>query len=158
MLLFGMSAGGKEVEEILVDAKIVSVQSVFIEEQFFIDEILTRFKIDGASQLKMFISPPLVAEDIRLWRRIVLTAVTGVETGPFVRAVNFFKDYKQALINKPIQVAWVKSDIWGIGKDASKMFYPELLGLWGEDTDDAVANLHTMMNTNVTDINDATDF
>ncbi|MCL2228376.1 MAG: hypothetical protein FWC00_00940 [Firmicutes bacterium] len=150
-----MSVGEKEEKEKLVEATIVAVQSSFIENRLFYDEVLVRFKVDETTQLKMFNSPLLEADDIRLWRRIVLTAVTGNETSPIARAVNFFKDYKSTLMGKKVLVSWIDHDVWGIGKTDDKMFYPGQHGLWGDDDEETSLNLSTYANENVTPITDA---
>ena len=118
-------------EEGALKAKIVSVTSYNMDGAFA-DSILVSFKdAQGVLQYKEFESPLLIAENIRMWRRVVLTVLLGRKVLSNEKPVNSFAEYKKQIYGQEVYVDYDGEEVNAIGKDPKNMFYPEVYGLWG---------------------------
>jgi hypothetical protein len=122
-----------------LDGKIVSVTAIKTENGKYIDTLIISYKRpDGTPEWGDFVSPMLGADNIRMWRRLMLRAILGRTAINDPVVVNVFKDYKAAIYKKDIKVATDDGfiDILAIGKDAENMIYPSAYGLWSVESDD----------------------
>jgi hypothetical protein len=122
-----------------LDGKIVSVTAFKTENGKYIDTLIISYKRpDGTPEWGDFVSPMLGAENLRLWRRLMLKAILGRTAINDPIVANVFKDYKAAIYKKNIKVATDDEfiDVIGIGKDEDNMIYPSVYGLWDKESDD----------------------
>ena len=122
----------KEMEITPIEAKIVSV-STFAEEGIISDEILINFHYENSPLFKDFESPMFDAENMRTWRRLVLSVVSDKKIPENDPDLASFATYKKAILNKDIYVAYDGQEIYGMGKNPKNMFFPEAYDLWASE-------------------------
>ena len=118
--------------------KIVSVAATKTEAGKYMDTVIITYEKGDQTIYGDFCSPQLKAENIRLWRKIMLKAILGRQAINDDMVANVFKDYKASIYKKNIYVVPDEKyiDIVGIGKDQDNIFYPDAYGLFAGDDDE----------------------
>jgi len=118
--------------------KIVAVTANRTDSGKYIDTLIISYKRGEANEYSDFLSPPLRADDIRLWRKIMLKAILGRNAINDDIVVNVFKDYKAAIYKKDVYVVPDEKfiEILGIGKTNDNIFYPDAYGAFDDADDD----------------------
>ena len=113
-----------------IQAKIVSATTA-VSGNIRSDSILMQFNHKGKQINQDFESPFLTEKNIRLWRSLVLVAVTGKFTSPEEPIASNFESYQASIIGHDVYIMYNEDDIYAIGKQSGNLFFPEAYGLWG---------------------------
>ena len=94
------------------------------------DSISVEFAQGGIKQTAEFVSPYLNAENMKMWRKVVMSVVWNqkiLDTDP---SLNGFENYRKELLNAQVFIVWhPEHGIYGIGKKSDQLFFPDAYGI-----------------------------
>jgi len=93
------------------------------------DSILLAFEHEGQKLQQEFTSPFMNDDNMQMWRKIVIYAVTGTKLADDNASTENFANYQSAIVGQDVFVVYNGEDIVGIGRDASNIFYPAAYGM-----------------------------
>ena len=112
-----------------IRGKIVDVQTAG-RENFVADSVFVEFVDEGKTIREDFGSPLFKEENIRLWRAIIASVVLEKKVKPNDKIAYIFAEYRDAILNKQVWVAYENEEVFAIGAKSTNMFFPDEYGLW----------------------------
>ena len=98
--------------------------------KMFVEDLIVQFADGPKLREEPFASPILSTENLQMWRQTVLSVclLETVEAGD-KRTIKQ-EDYKDAIVGQSVYIAFGEGVVYGIGKDAGRMFFPDAYGLF----------------------------
>ena len=112
-----------------IKAKIASV-SALENEGIHGESILLSFEYQGKGRTAEFESPLLNEENMRMWRRLVLSVVLDKRIKKDDQAIYVFDSYRNAINSREVYIAYNGAEIYAMGRETGNMFFPDEYGLW----------------------------
>jgi hypothetical protein len=112
-----------------IKGKIVDVQTAAVDN-FVADSVFVEFQLDGKTIKEDFGSPLFKEENIRLWRAIVASVVLDKRIKQNDKTAYIFGQYREAIVDKPVWIAYDNDEVYAIGAKSNHMFFPDEYGLW----------------------------
>jgi hypothetical protein len=119
-----------------ISAKILGVHSIGADG-IFSDSILLQFKHRGADYITDFISPLFDKKNLTGWRKIVVFAVLDKKVKENDPIILDNEKYNAALKDAPVIINFYaeEDEVFGIGKRAENLFYPDNYGFYDTETE-----------------------
>jgi len=113
-----------------IKAKIVAVTTLRIAP-LSSDSVLCGFEFNGKKIAREFISPFLNDKNLKLWRKLTFSVLTGKKPANVTDASLEFEKYKSTIMNQEVYITYDDDveGVLGIGHSVDNMFYPEAYGL-----------------------------
>jgi len=112
-----------------IKAKITSVVTAE-SDGINADSVMVRFTYEGEERTEDFGSPLLNEENMRMWRRLVLSVVLDDRVSPDDRRIQIFGNYKSVMEGRDVYIAFDGAEVHAIGRNPKHMFFPYEYGLW----------------------------
>ena len=101
--------------------------------KFFDEPVILQYYLGRTLYEEKFDSPLLNEANLKLWRRLILGAVTGSPAGEGDARSETTGEYKNALVGKDVYIGVEEGIVYAIGVDSKHMFFPDLYGFFNPE-------------------------